>query len=829
MTSTAFSLTNAWTPANAFTAPQDGEVLLSNASADNLRWVRGAGSTAPAIAPGQAYLLRPGRSQTVPLAAGQTLWLAGRPGGGAAVDLFPNGQAAPTSRADLAAQLAGGLSRPDGETIAAGGQNYTWTAAAVAIPDLPGLLPATQIVTLEQFGATGDGATDDTAAWVAANDYLELLGGGIIQGGNGAAYALRETTIANNVQFVGQGPDRTTLAVHPNITPGAAFLTNRNISGGGVRVARNVAIRDCALDGAALPFDRWLSRADGAPITDPEADYVMGSGALAAGLSGVSLTAHLTGDAVSAVTINNGGAGWNGHPTHPYQATTVPLKFTGGGGAGAVAYATISGGTLTSVTLDQGGRGYISAPLVEPMGGYADIALLTDPAVDRRNPAYAQAGDGLRLAKIDAPVVERVHFRNFRGIALVDAGCRNARLAQLSFENCGKNDGAFPCIWVQSYGAPAQGDPWFADTENCLIEDVQVTGAERSAVLWAPTRGGAIRRLRAQGCGESTIFIGANIHHGGGHSLIEDCDLSGNVLTDIAGQLIEAGGAQDLLIQGCRLTGSALGPLNVNGARRVTVRDCVFTDNVTAASTLAGRKPFGPFSERFAFQPGQRPEAGEEILPETVPNIEIGSLGSAGCASVRFVNNLFVETRAAHPPALMKQVKSGVDDIAQDVVIEDNDLTGLPAGMALLDTGVGGVFVPTMPLHIRRNLGHASEAPVILSHSFTATGLQLFTPGFRPARVEIFASVVGGAQLRGSQGAFSWTRSGLRNDFAQVFSSDGAAVYGAFVSPEVLRTTDPATAAVTCSVEFAAWTETGFYLNCVANAEPVAVHMICHP
>ncbi|GCE06595.1 multicopper oxidase domain-containing protein [Dictyobacter aurantiacus] len=65
---------------------------------------------------------------------------------------------------------------------------------------------------------------------------------------------------------------------------------------------------------------------------------------------------------LSAITVINAGSGY----------TSVPsVTITGGGGSGATAVATISGGRVTSITLTYAGVGYTSAPtvLISPPGG----------------------------------------------------------------------------------------------------------------------------------------------------------------------------------------------------------------------------------------------------------------------------------------------------------------------------------------------------------------------------------------------------------------------------------------------------------------------------
>lgn len=65
--------------------------------------------------------------------------------------------------------------------------------------------------------------------------------------------------------------------------------------------------------------------------------------------------ATLSGDAVSAVVVSDGGSGYTAAPT---------VTFTGGAGTGAAATATISAGVVTGVTITAAGSGYTSAPSV---------------------------------------------------------------------------------------------------------------------------------------------------------------------------------------------------------------------------------------------------------------------------------------------------------------------------------------------------------------------------------------------------------------------------------------------------------------------------------
>lgn len=83
--------------------------------------------------------------------------------------------------------------------------------------------------------------------------------------------------------------------------------------------------------------------------------------------SGASLTAVLTGNAVTSVTVGAGGTRYS---------PNTRVYFSGGGGSGAVATLNVDGaGTITSVTVSNGGSGYTSAPTVSLVPGAAVPAV----------------------------------------------------------------------------------------------------------------------------------------------------------------------------------------------------------------------------------------------------------------------------------------------------------------------------------------------------------------------------------------------------------------------------------------------------------------------
>jgi fibronectin-binding autotransporter adhesin len=70
---------------------------------------------------------------------------------------------------------------------------------------------------------------------------------------------------------------------------------------------------------------------------------------------------------ISTIFVSNGGSGYvNQSPASPPAANTAGtfVDIVGGGGTGATAYATVSGGAVTSITIANAGTGYTSMPTI---------------------------------------------------------------------------------------------------------------------------------------------------------------------------------------------------------------------------------------------------------------------------------------------------------------------------------------------------------------------------------------------------------------------------------------------------------------------------------
>lgn len=87
---------------------------------------------------------------------------------------------------------------------------------------------------------------------------------------------------------------------------------------------------------------------------------------LVAGGYGAYATATITGGAITAVTLSNGGSGYTSNPS---------VIVTGGGGSGAVITATATAGAVTSFGISNGGSGFTSTPTLTVMTANGDYSI----------------------------------------------------------------------------------------------------------------------------------------------------------------------------------------------------------------------------------------------------------------------------------------------------------------------------------------------------------------------------------------------------------------------------------------------------------------------
>jgi FtsP/CotA-like multicopper oxidase with cupredoxin domain len=137
----------------------------------------------------------------------------------------------------------------------------------------------------------------------------------------------------------------------PIIVPESAY----NTALGTAYTDHYARIQDTALTLDASPLASVTVTNGGSGYTSPPTVTFVGGGG-----AGALATATIGGSPLKVVKVTAGGSGYRSVPT---------VTFTGGGGTGAAARATVSGGVVTAITLTNPGSGYTSNPTVTVNGG----------------------------------------------------------------------------------------------------------------------------------------------------------------------------------------------------------------------------------------------------------------------------------------------------------------------------------------------------------------------------------------------------------------------------------------------------------------------------
>lgn len=334
------------------------------------------------------------------------------------------------------------------------------------------------LVAPEDFGAVGDGTTDDTAAISAATASgkpLFLL----------KSYKFTASNPANTIGYFGPGnvvkADGTPHTYFANIIGSTGFVTSLDsylglvnqdyITDNGTRIyllpratvtdgvggvmkifgdpyhlATSANYRDMGIyfhrnqsgdNGTNNLGVFWLNSkvSTGGSYDGRECDIgisfqdgpdnadgcVAGRWAwLKANGSGGAGTASVSGGAVTSIAVADGGTGYKSAPI---------ITLSGGGGTGAIAKAVISNGAISAITVVAGGSGYSSAPTVTitPASGIARAQLVLGDDVPRRSQnntgvclelqkdAVLEVGKAIRLARANSPNLDTALKNNEDG------------------------------------------------------------------------------------------------------------------------------------------------------------------------------------------------------------------------------------------------------------------------------------------------------------------------------------------------------------------------------------------------------------------------------
>ncbi|MGC4007461.1 MAG: autotransporter-associated beta strand repeat-containing protein [Pirellulales bacterium] len=253
-----------------------------------------------------------------------------------------------------------------------GNKSLTLTGSTTGTGELAGAIP---------------NHTSTTTGIIKSGTGTWTLSGNNPYSGNTAVNA--GTLIARNTNALGHG-GFAFLGVTPGTTTVAAGAT-LDIAG------QSDVLEVLTLNGAGVGGNGALINSSATPMS-------LGSGLaslnLATGGGGYSAVPTVTVDAGTATavatlgltaasfTIENGGTGYTFGPT---------LTISGGGGSGATATATVSGGAITAITITNPGTGYTTTPTVTFSGGGGD-AVITGNATNFQVSGLRLTSDGTGYA-----------------------------------------------------------------------------------------------------------------------------------------------------------------------------------------------------------------------------------------------------------------------------------------------------------------------------------------------------------------------------------------------------------------------------------------------
>jgi len=374
-------------------------------------------------------------------------------------------------------------------------------------------------------------------------------------------------------------------------------------------------------------------------------------------------------------------------------------------------------------------------------------------------------------------------------------------------------------------GIFSSGDAFFTPEEYPIIDKNNANNLERSFIDFSPSYGGILSNNVVKNWGESCVFIeGQNISLDGSTATICNNVFDTGIVTDISGQAIETGESRNLNIYGNYIANTTTSAISMTGNRGTSVLNNQFK-NCSATYTI----PYGPFSERYSFNINSAPIAGDVKDVTDLSYIVVGTSAGVGMRNCLIKSNTFLENRAQFP-SLFGQIRTGGANLSTNTVIEGNALD-VPSAMPFLNSAVGNVWTTNFPLFIRGNLGHVSEAPVIISEIYPAAGsTKTIFVGFRPSKIDVYMTPTNNLLGRSSFSTFTWNAAAVRNDFSLSTSTDIAAPYNrAGIQDTDVAVLFNSSGVVTFRLEFFAWQVEGFIVSNPVASEEVAVKYVCYP
>jgi hypothetical protein len=471
----------------------------------------------------------------------------------------------------------------------------------------------------------------------------------------------------------------------------------------------------------------------------------------------------------------------------------------------------LAGDTITNPEFD-----YTAGGIIGLGGDIFDVV-----AADRRNANYSIIGGVISIVKAEYPIIENVRCTGHASISFLDLGCLSMRIRNCQFDNQGKIDNISSAVWAQSFDNPTSPGVQFQDTEDHVTEYCKFS-CKRSAISLTPTKGGAFRFNTLYNTGESSVFSGTSGNFNGGRIDVHGNIFGPTVLTDLVGAHIESKNISNYHVHNNSFKQSDTNCISLKGCHYSSIYNNTIENAVMKSVST---HPYGPFSERFAFNIGSASIAGDP-LGDSSP-IAIGTNAGKGTNGLDIYSNHFIDDRATSLAiSLIKCTKADGSNLSKNVSIHNNfrDLytdTTTP----LIHLASSNIFDAEMSFSAYDNSGDASgEAQTVSTQiAIGGTGTQIVDIGFRPRRLSIYAALNNGASLAGYVGEVNYKKT------AGIFGT--AASVGDFITiidDAFFRVVDNA-GSVVCRASFGDWTETGFSYSIITADSITNLRIVCHP
>ena len=390
-------------------------------------------------------------------------------------------------------------------------------------------------INVKDFGAVGDGVTDDTVAVQAAID----SSGRLIMFPAGTYLITSTVTIPSNRYLKGEGIGITTIAVNSSLALTASVFKNQNIPVARVRQDENIRFSDMTFDGSGRTYIQY-----------PTAGYatrgfiITLSGVINPVIDNIELKGH------QSLGINDLGC--------------LNLCIT------------------NSIFKGNGKTDDIASPVYTQAFGSARRIL----DISNANPAIVTC-DGVVTALVNG---QSVLVEGSSMASVPDGDYTVSNVSGSTFELTGidtSSDSPFNQTMEGIVGWAGTTSN-FVGSQDVIISNCSFYNNLRSAVSFMPTKGGIIESCTFRNNGESTIFsTRAN------NLTIKDSIIDTTTLTDIAASGIEFNFCSNVAVQGCKISNTALDGITIIASVGVSVAHNTFR-NIVRDDTLLF--PTGPLS-----------------------------------------------------------------------------------------------------------------------------------------------------------------------------------------------------------------------------------------